>query len=33
MRDYHQLFICVQYASYPALKELIGIREDTNIAA
>jgi len=33
MRDYHQLFIYVQYTSYSTLEELIGIREDTNIAA
>jgi len=33
MRDYHQLFIYVQYASYPILEKLIGMRENTNITA
>ena len=33
IRDYCQLSICVQYAHCSTLEELIGIREDTNIAA
>ena len=32
IRDYHQLSICVQHAHCPTLEELIGMREDTNIA-
>ena len=33
IRDYHQLFICIRRAHCPTLEELIGMREDINIAA
>ena len=33
IRDYRQLSICIRRAYCPTLEELIGMREDTNIAA
>jgi len=33
IRDYYQLSICVQHAHCSTLEELIGMREDTDIAA
>ena len=32
IRNYCQLSICVRHAHCPTLEELIGMREDTNIA-